>query len=170
MAALSFSTGLWMGFRQARGVRAKWKVLFGKPDDLDTRIRSVLERKLLEVKQNQAPSLPLRQYVTAQTVLSLFLLFLTLLFEHYLSGLQMSLLSLFIILSLINSGAMLDQRRWVFYLEFTRLLVLIISIGVFYQNAVLTGMLAILVSLLVYYFRPMERRYLCLLYQHKKKR
>ncbi|MFC0774490.1 hypothetical protein [Terrimonas alba] len=52
-----------------KGVKAKWKVLSGKPDDLDPRFRSILERKLLNVARLYRPSTPaMRQYVTVQTI------------------------------------------------------------------------------------------------------
>jgi alkylglycerol monooxygenase len=164
-----FPLEIWMGFWHATGFKKKWRVLFGKPDQLDPRFRAILERKLLNVKPVLQPTAALRQYITGQTIFSLFLLFITLLFQEYLSKGQLFLLSSFIIISLVNSGAMLDQRRWVFYLEFLRLLILIVSIGVFYRSSLMISLLLILVSLLVYYFRPMERRYLSLLYQHRRK-
>ena len=74
-----------MNFKQAKGIKAKWKVLFGKPDDLDPKYRSILERKLLNVQPYRKPTIAMRQYVTAQTIFSLALLFTVALFEHYFS-------------------------------------------------------------------------------------
>ena len=98
-----------------KGVKAKWKVLSGKPDDLDPRFRSILERKLLNVAR-----LYRAIYTCYATVcncadyFSSILLFIVMLFEHYLARVQLFLLSAFILVSLVNSGAIPDQRRWIF--------------------------------------------------------
>jgi len=163
-----FPMEIWLGFWHARGIKAKWKILFGKPDDLDPRFRCLLERKLLNVKPAQQPaSIAMKQYINAQTVFSLSLLFFTILFEKHFSGWQSILLSSFIIISLINSGAMLDQRSWIFYLEFARFLIVLIAIGTFYKNNWLISLLVIIVSLSIYYFRPIQKRYLKVLYQQR---
>ncbi|PZR22830.1 MAG: sterol desaturase [Citrobacter freundii] len=160
-----FVLEVYMNFRYAKGVKAKWKVLFGKPDDLDPRYRSILERKLLNVRSQHRPAtLAIRQYVTAQTIFSLGLLFVVILFEHYLSGVQLFLISAFIVISLINSGAILDQRRWIFYLEYARLVLLMIAIGILYPNTwLITGILAVLM-ILTWYFRAIQRYYFRILY------
>lgn len=163
-----FPLEILMSFRYAKGFKAKWKTLFGKPDDIDPRYRSVLERKLQIKKPYGEPTVTLRQYINTQTFFSLALLFVTLLFENYFSGWQLFLLSAFIIISLVNSGAMLDQRSWIFYLEVVRFIIVIIAIGVFYKNSWLISFLVILVSLLVYYFRPIQKHYLNFLYQEKE--
>ena len=165
-----FPLEMYLNFRKAKGLRAKWKVLFGRPDDLNSNYRSVLERKLLNLhpNRNNKPTSAMRQYVTAQTIFSIILLFVVALFVHYLSLVQLILLSSFIILSLINSGAILDQRRWIFYLEYMRVIVVLITIGVFYPNNwSLSGITAALL-LLIWYFRPIQRFYLRLLYTNSQ--
>ncbi len=158
-----------LNFKRAKGIKAKWKILFGRPDDLNPRYRSVLEKKLLNVQPNRKPpTLAMRQYVTAQTVFSIILLFVVGLFVHYLSVLQLFLLSSFIILSLVNSGAILDQRRWIFYLEYIRVILVLVTIGVFYPNNwSLSGITAALL-LLIWYFRPIQRFYLRFLYTNSQ--
>ena len=153
-----------MNFKNAKGINAKCKVLFGKPDELDSRYRVVLERKFLNVQSQQKPTLAIRQYVTAQTIFSLGLLFAVTLFEHYLKGIQLFLLSAFIIVSLINSGAILDQRRWIFYLEYIRILLVMIAIVVFYPNNWAFSSIITALMLMIWYFRPIQRYYFKLLY------
>lgn len=161
-----FPLEVYMNFKYAKGIRAKWKVLFGKPDNLDPRYRSILERRLVNVQPHREPTLAMRQYVTAQTVFSLCLLFVIALFEHYLSGIQLFLLSAFVIVSLINSGAILDQRRWIFYLECIRVVVMMVSIGVVFRNSWTYSCLISMLVILVWNFRPMQRRYIQLLYNN----
>ncbi len=161
-----FILEIYLNFRHARGFKAKWKVLFGKPDDLDPRYRSVLERHLLNLAPGKSlqPTVAIRQYVTGQTIFSLSLLFVTILFEHHLSRTQLVLFSLFILISLINSGAILDQRRWIFYLEYARMVLVILAIGLFYPNSWTISVLLAVVVLITWYFRPIKRYYFQLLY------
>jgi len=160
-----FALEIYMNFRYAKGIKAKWRVLFGKPVDLDPRYRSILERKLLNVRlENRTPTAAIRQYVTAQTIFSLVLLFGVILFEHYLNGMQLFLSSAFIFISLINSGAVLDQRRWIFYLEYARFVLVMIAIGIYYPNGWLLTGIATALALLTWYFRAVRRYYFRILY------
>jgi alkylglycerol monooxygenase len=162
-----FGLEMWLAFRHARGLRQKWNVIFGKPDAIDPRFRTILEHKFSNVKTREAPSPALRRYINAQTAFSLCLLFITLLFEHYFSAGQMALLSSFIFISLINSGAMLDQRSWVFYLEAARMLIVVIAIGVFHPSSLLICILVVLMSFLLLFFRSVQKRYIAMLYYKK---
>jgi hypothetical protein len=160
-----FPMEIYMNFKHAKGVKAKFKVLFGRPDGLDPRVRSELEKKFLSVERQRKPTLAMRQYVTAQTIFSLVMLFAVLLFVNYLPPIHQFLLSAFIIISLINSGAILDQRRWIFFLEYIRALIVMITIGVVFQNSWTYGCLAAILLIMIWYFRPMQRRYMRLLYK-----
>ncbi len=160
-----FLLELGLAFVHARGLKAKLGVLFGPPDAIDPRFRLVLERKLSNVRAHREPSFALKQYITAQTAGSLILLFFLLLFEHHLTSPQLALLALFLILSLVNSGAMLDQRNWIFYLEVARIMVLAALIGFQFRNAWTLSGIIVLGTLLVYFFRPVQKRYLAFLYR-----
>jgi alkylglycerol monooxygenase len=157
-----------VNFKKVKGFVAKWKVLFGRPDCLDPRYRLLLERKFLNVQSHRKPTLAMRQYITAQTVFSIALLFVVALFVHYISGVQLFLLSSFILISLVNSGAILDQRRWIFYLEFIRALLVLIAIGIFYPNNGAFSAITAVIFLMIVYFRPMQRYYLRLLYTNSR--
>lgn len=161
-----FPLEIWMNFKHAKGIKAKWKAVFGKPDDLDPKYRALLERKLLNVEPLLKPTLAMRQYITAQTIFSLGLLFIVILFEHYFSGIHLFLWSCFILISLINSGAILDQRKWIFYLEFSRALIVMAAIAFTYKNNLAWGCLTALLVIMIWYFRPLQRRYIRTLY-HK---
>jgi sterol desaturase/sphingolipid hydroxylase (fatty acid hydroxylase superfamily) len=163
-----FPLEIFVNLKKANGLTAKWKVLFGRPDDLDPRYRSLLERKFLNIQSHRKPTLAMRQYVTAQTVFSIALLFVTALFEYYMSGIELFLLSSFILISLVNSGAILDQRRWIFYLEFIRALLVLVAIGVFYPSNGAFSAITAVIFLMIAYFRPMQRHYLRLLYTNSR--
>jgi alkylglycerol monooxygenase len=160
-----FPLEIYMNFKHAKGIKAKWKVLFGKPNDLDPRYRVVLERKFLNVvPRHRHPTAAIRQYVTAQTAFSLCLLFIVTLFEYYLPALQLFLLSAFVVVSLVNSGAILDQRRWIFYLEYIRIFIVMTAIVVFYPNNWAFSSIIAALVIMIWYFRPIQRYYLKLLY------
>jgi sterol desaturase/sphingolipid hydroxylase (fatty acid hydroxylase superfamily) len=161
-----FPLELAVAFKKAKGVHGKWKTLFGKPDDLDPRVRGILERKLVNVQPHRKPTNTMRQYVTTQTVFSVSLLFLVALFEYYFSGWQLFLLSAFIIVSLVNSGAILDQRRWIFYLEFIRVLIVMIAIAAIYPDNWTLSWLSVTLFGLIWNFRSLQRMYIRLLFQH----
>lgn len=127
-----------LNFYYAKGFTQKWRTVFGKPDDLDPRYRAILERKFLRHRRKKTePTKAIRYYVSIQTAVSLLLVFVVLLFEAHLSPLSMVLSSLLIIISLINCGAILDQRRWISYLEIARIclllfcLVLLLSVSLY---------------------------------------
>lgn len=161
-----FPLEVYMNFKYAKGFVAKWKVIFGRPDNLDPRFRSILERKFLNLAPSEPkqPTLAIRQYVTGQTIFSLTLLFIVALFEHHLKGSQIFLFSAFIFISLVNSGAILDQRKWIFYLEYIRLLLVLIVIGLFYPNSWTLSLLVLTATIMIWYFRPIRRYYLKILY------
>lgn len=160
-----FPMEIFMNFRHARGFRAKWRVLFGKPDDLDPRFRTVLERKLLNVHPVKHTTEAMRQYVTAQTTFSLCLLFVIVTFEAWFPISQLLLWSAFILVSLVNSGAILDQRRWIFYLEYSRLALVMISVLLVYPNGWTSIGLLLATAGLIVYFRKIRRYYFRILYQ-----
>ena len=93
-----FIMEIFVSFKRATTIKGKWKSIFGKPDDIDPRIRSGLERKFSRKEYDLTQSNTLRNYIKLQTVVSLLLLFLVILFEHYLNTAQLITSALFIIL------------------------------------------------------------------------
>jgi alkylglycerol monooxygenase len=118
----------------------------------------------LNVRLQHKPALVMRQYATAQTIFSRGLLFIVILFEHYLKGIQLFPLSAFIIVGLINSGAIPGQRRWIFYLEYIRVVIVMIAIAVFYPNNRAFNCMLMVLLLMIRYFRAIQRYYFKLLY------
>jgi hypothetical protein len=107
----------------------------------------------------------LLNYIRFQTLLSLFILFGVILFEHYLSGPKLFLFSVFILLSVITTGSMLEQRRWIFHLEFARLGVLGILLWVSFPYFNLSLFLAGLAILILVFYRTIGDRYYACLYK-----
>lgn len=153
-----------LNFRYARGFRARWNVIFGKPEDLDPRYRSVLEKKLSNIRPHATTTPVLRQYVTTQTIFSITLLFIVALFAKYFSVVQLFLIALFILVSLINSGAILDQRKWNFFLEFLRALIVMVGVALMFRNTWILGTITAIVIIGIWNFRPIQRKYIQFLY------
>jgi sterol desaturase/sphingolipid hydroxylase (fatty acid hydroxylase superfamily) len=153
-----------VGFKKGKGFIQKWKVIFGKPDNIDPRIRISLERKLSFSRQEINHSPALLKYIKLQTMTSLLLLFFVILFEHYLDSIKIVILSSFILLSVITTGAMLEQRRWIFHLEFVRLGLLGILVWVSYPYFNLSLFLTGLAVIFVLFYKAIGSRYYNYLY------
>ncbi len=148
-----------VSFKRATTIKGKWKSIFGKPDDIDPRIRSGLERKFSRKEYDLSQTKALRNYIKLQTVVSLLLLFLVILFEHYLNTPQLITGALFIILSVITTGAMLEQRRWIVYLEFCRLGLLGIFVYLCYPSYSISAIILVILAGLLLFCKTLSERY-----------
>jgi len=153
-----------IAFKRAKGLKQKFKVIFGKPDNIDPRIRASLERKLSFKQEKLVCSPVLSGYIKFQTVFSLLLLFLAVLFEHYISGPKIFVISSFIILSLITTGSMLEQKRWIFHLEFARLALIGVFIRLSFPYFNLTVFMLMLAATILLFYRTIGRKYYYYLY------
>jgi sterol desaturase/sphingolipid hydroxylase (fatty acid hydroxylase superfamily) len=153
-----FPLELLVSFKRANGWREKWKVLFGKPEDIDPRIRTFLERKF-NIHAFSKSNSTLNYYIRAQTIITLAVLFFVLLLEFYFTKLQLITAFFFILVSVINTGAMMEQRRWIFYLEYVRLfLISVFVISIFPNDYVVTAAAGILLMVLLFY-KTLSNRY-----------
>ncbi|MFT3824293.1 MAG: sterol desaturase family protein [Chitinophagaceae bacterium] len=150
--------------RQTKGWYNKWRIFFGKPDDLDTQLRAAAEKVFLPRKTALPDNQPLNRYVVWQVALSLPLLFIFILFEHRIPVLQQVLIALTILLTLVNCGAIMEQKQWVFYLEFLRLLTITISFVLTYPYTWLLVAILIAAGILIRYFETVRTYYLQWIY------
>lgn len=151
-------------FRQAKGLKQKWLVVFGKPDHINPGIREVLEEKFLFRNPTGTTTRRLHNYVVAQMAMTLTALFFFLLLEKYIPLFVQACFTVFIFLTLINSGAILEQRQWVFYLEYARLLVIFLAVYYCWPRPGLLWLIALVQTLVFYYKATIQQRYLRLLY------
>jgi alkylglycerol monooxygenase len=109
-------------YRRATGFKAKWKAIFGSPARMDQDIRPELEKKFLQCRSLQLRQLRFKGYLALQIALcTLMLMWFTFFFAY--QGIADKVFTLiFILLTLVNCGALLEQRRWIYYLEYARLL------------------------------------------------
>lgn len=152
--------------KREKGFGNKLKLVFAKPDQIDPRIRVFLERKLLS-RQNTTATKEVRQYVFFQTVITLVLLFLVLLLEYYLTGTQLLIAVLFLLVSIVNTGALLEKQYWIVYLEIARLLLVILFINNYYFNLYFFTVCSVLIMVVLFYTKSIKKWYSGLLYGQK---
>lgn len=160
---------VFVAMRQAPGLRTKVTVLFGRPDTVDPAIRERLEHQFLSVDAARRSAVHncsrrFRGYVSGQLAGILAVLFVFLLIERSVPASLQLLTSLFILLTVINCGALLEQRRWVLYLEMGRLAVLWLALYVAVGDPMLI-VLGYIGSLSIWaYFSLVQKRYFQLVY------
>ncbi len=155
-----------IAFKRAATWRERFKIIFGKPDDIDPRIRSLLEKKLLRKSSDIRPALILYRYIMYQTICTITILFFMILFEHYQTVFQLMIAAAFILISIISTGAMLEQRKWIFHLEYLRLGLICIYIYSWYPYIWLALPLIALPAFVLLYYNTIRTHYYKLLYQH----
>jgi alkylglycerol monooxygenase len=104
--------------------KEKCRLLLGKPELINPKAREILEKRYLSKKVKHPISTDFKHYIVCQMVLCIIGLIVTLYFSNSLSNIWIWFISTLIILTLINCGAILERRKWVFHLEFIRFLVL----------------------------------------------
>lgn len=158
-----FQLELLLALRAAKGIKAKFKVLFGKPDDIDPTHREYLEIKLLN-RNKQSIQFSLQRLILLNTILTLVVLFFTLLLTEFFTSQQQILLCLFILISIVNSGAMIEQKKWVFYLDYFRLLLIGFIFYAFIPNNSILVLLIVLGLVPLVFYKSTQKRYYAYLY------
>ncbi|RYU93528.1 sterol desaturase family protein [Emticicia agri] len=151
-----------------KGLLNKLKVIFGRPSSFSPDMRHKAEKKFLAVRKVKVHTTKFRTYVVAQIAFIIIALFLLLLFEHYIPLFLQVMVALFILITLINCGAIMEQRRWVFYLEFVRASLVTITTYYYFPSPTLTGMLILLLITGIAYFSSLQKQYLRLIYGKRK--
>jgi len=143
---------LFVAYRMGRTFRHKLKVIFGGPEDIDPRIRTLLEKKLFKQKSNSALTINLVNVIKFKTAGTIIVLFLTILLSYYIVSVNLFFLTSFIVLSAIITGAMLEQKRWIFHLEYARFIIVCLILNSFFDSfySISFSFSVIVLSLLFY--------------------
>ena len=88
-----------------------------------------------------------KKYINSQLVVCIALLTFTTAFFSYFHLIDKWVVLTFVLLSLINCGALLEQRKWIYYLECLRLMLVVAY--VFYQFDLLSLIFIPLIILIV---------------------
>jgi hypothetical protein len=126
---------LYYAISTTAGWRKRLCIVFGPPEMLDQKIRPLLERKLVPPVANVPISKRVTWYVGGQLIATATGLFAFALFFNIMPTAVRLLSPSVILITLINCGALLQQRKWIYYMEFGRLLLLTTGIFVSTGNA-----------------------------------
>lgn len=156
--------------RRAVGLKSKLRILLGKPDNVgkeaSQRANEIFRIRNIRPEEDQNG---LNRYVTIQMAIILFTLFFFILFEHYVPMWASITFLLFTFLTLINCGAIMEQKKWIFYLEIARIIAIFLPAAYFgkdeYLKIMTTMVLAVLVAPIINY-RKSEQYYLRLVYKN----
>ncbi|RZK51068.1 MAG: fatty acid hydroxylase family protein [Pedobacter sp.] len=108
--------------KRVKGLVNKLKIVFGHPAVLDQDIRPMLEKKYLQHKSKDTYRFKFKKYLNIQVISCVIMLtYLTAFFAN-LTTIDHLFVLAFIIITLINCGALMEQIRWIYYLECLRLI------------------------------------------------
>ncbi|MGC4035757.1 MAG: sterol desaturase family protein [Chitinophagaceae bacterium] len=161
-----FPIELWLSVKKAKGFKNKIKVIFSPPSSIDPSLRKEAER-IFSIHQVDAPmGKPLNRYVIWQMIILLTGLTIFIVFENFLSVPLKFGFAIITVLTLINCGAIMEQKQWIFLIEFLRLGVLLLF--VFYSYSFWQWKLVCIASVLVillYHYGRIKRNYLAYVYR-----
>lgn len=149
--------------RRTRSVVKSIKLLVSKPNTLDPNIRPFLERKWFPNKVTYRSSTLFKPYLNGQLVLCSLLLFGFTLTLNSLSNADKVFCIFFILITLVNCGALLEQQRWVYQLEVCRIISLLAYTS-YLWNSVWLFATSIIVIAILSMLDSIKARYLRLLY------
>jgi len=136
---------LWEACRRSKSIRQSLRILFGRPEDLDQHIRGELEARLLPTKGKAVRSARLKNYINVQLVVSVLGLIITTVLFPSLSVIARILSAALLLLTLINCGALLEQKRWIYYLEVIRIVLIVGLFSLYFQSSMMVFSLGVLI-------------------------
>lgn len=156
---------LYLAFKLAKTFRQKLRVVFGKPEDIDPRIRTLLEKKLSQKNSTPSYNKNLLTAIKVKTSFTVLILFFSILFSHYLNSLHLFFITTIIILSVIITGAMLEQKQWIYHLEFVRFSLICLLLATFFPIDYVIGLSLVFVIIWVLFHNSLQSKYQEFLFQ-----
>lgn len=111
--------------KKEKHFKTRLKIIFGNPATLDQNIRPILEKRYLQQKAERSYRFKFRTYLNFQLFFCIVLLSLFTAFYTELRLEEKLFTASVILITLINCGALLEQRKWIYYLECFRLILLL---------------------------------------------
>jgi len=164
---------LWLAVKAAQGWKQKLKTVFGKPSDLSPSFRQEAE-EIFSIRQSgDTLEKPLNRYVVIQMILILAGISLFIFFEDQLSVTFKTAFVSLVLLTLINCGAIMEQKKCVFQVELVRLSILFLLPFYYPENAwIKITVLFLVATVLAIYYSTAKVTYLFYVYRwrerHKK--
>lgn len=115
--------------KRQKWLKNKLKIVFGSPALMDQDIRPELEKKFFQKNVNREKLNPsFKKYINVQVfAVSLVLMLFSAFFSRF-DGVEKLTIAVLIVITLVNVGALLEQRKWIYYLEYSRAILLIVFI------------------------------------------
>lgn len=111
--------------RRTNTFRAKLNIIFGSPAVLDQEIRPALEKRFLQHKSTSRYRFKFKIYLNLQLICTIFLLtFITAWYPQLGTDDKLFIVT-FVLITLVNCGAILEQRKWIYYLECIRVILVL---------------------------------------------
>ncbi len=146
-------------------IKGKIRILFGGPDLIDPEIREKAER-FFNIRQAQSKlAHHLNTYVIWQVGVLLIATFVFILYAELLSSNFKFWFTCLVVLTLINCGAIMEQKKWIFNVEFIRLTIIVLIIWPYTENNI--GGVTIIYSglaLIILWYKTAQSRYLNMVY------
>jgi len=149
---------LYEACRKTSGLKNKLCILFGSPALMDQEIRPALESKFFPLKPRRPGRIRFKAYLSIQIMVSVLALIFTIAWYAFFGLADKVFLFSFILLTLINCGALLEQRRWIYYLEMIRLTT-VIYYSLYKQGTPQYALPMLLLLLLAHYVFNLEKVY-----------
>lgn len=159
-----FLLEVWYTARRTPGWRNKLKIVFGKPELIPETARTALEKRYLFRNEKVGEGYRFKNYVLGQVIALSSLLFGFILFEHYIPFYAQLLIAGVILVTLINCGAILEQRLWVFHLEYIRGILVAMVLLMFFPHSSLVMAVMVVGFLILLFSSTLQSRYLDFIY------
>jgi hypothetical protein len=147
-------------FYLAKGFKNKLKVIYGRPDQIDSTVRAKME-SFFYVKSGEGQTLnkAFSNYIIVQIALIIGVLIGVLYNYDFMDATSVILWSALIILTLINCGAVLEHHSWAFYFEYCRFINIILLIIYITKYVVFVEMAVAIVVFSLYWLSDVKKFY-----------
>lgn len=161
-----FFIELLLAVKSKKSFKEKISIILGRPEKLDSGLRKTAET-FFQINQSTEPILqPLHKYVIWQIIILLVSLTSFILLEEYLTIAVKIAFAAVTVLTLINCGAIMEQKRWVFYIEYIRLLIIFALPFNSLDYWQIKGLIVLILLLpLLGWYQSIQKRYLYYVYR-----
>ena len=162
-----FWVELWLAVKAMPTLKAKLRLLFGGPDLIDPEIRHRAEEVCHIGQDGNKTELNnhLNTYVNWQVGILLVVVFLFMLFNSWFNFQFCFCFTALSVLTLINCGAIMEQRKWIFNIELTRLFtVFAMLLPYLYPYRLLLIFTVFIIGLILLFYKTVQTRYLKVVY------
>ncbi len=145
--------------KRAKGFGNKLRIVFGSPALLDQDIRPTLEKTFIpDRKEHWHCRFRFRNYLYAQLAICVAILTLFTAYFASADAFTTTFCVTFILITLINCGALLEQRRWIYYLEYIRVM-LVVAYASYWLDSTLVFVTSAAVFVIVNYAFELDKWY-----------